>query len=81
MPRRKAKPPVVLTVAERVEWGTDDSIELVTSWLGATPDQPGGCQTIGRVMLKGTRVISTDLLSWLQKRAERADELEREVKS
>ena len=77
---RKKKAPVVLTVDQRIEWGTDDSIELVTSWLGATPDMPGGCQTVGRVMLKGTRVISVELLSWLARRAKQAEALEAHLK-
>lgn len=74
MKKAKSKP---LTVQERVDWGTDNSVELTGSYLGATPDNPGGCQTFGVVMLRGgCRIISGELLAWLVKRAERADELE-----
>jgi|GEM_PF-3611125 len=76
---RKAPQPTQMTLDERVRYGTDDSLELVSGFLGATPEFPGGCQTVARVGLRGTKLISLDLLDYLVGQAQEAERLRAEL--
>lgn len=71
--KKEAKP---MTLAEKIQYGTSDTLELVSGWLGATPDMPGGCETVARFSLgKSRRLISVDLLSELRALAEDSGDL------
>lgn len=63
--KRKDKPPVPMTLAQRIEYGTTDYLELTAGYLGATPDMPGGCETVARFSLGDRRLISVELLYYL----------------
>jgi len=67
----KPKKLVSMTLAEKIQYQTSDYLELTCGWLGATPDMPGGCETVARFSLgKKRRLINTDLLDELVVKAE-----------
>jgi len=57
--KRQPKP---LTLDQRIEYQTTNCIDLDTGYLGATPDNPGGCMTLGRIFMKDAVLISRELL-------------------
>lgn len=62
---RKQKAPKPMTLAERVQYGTTDYLELTAGYLGASPDNPGGCETVARFGLGDRRLITAELLDYL----------------
>lgn len=73
---RKKNQPKPMTLDEAIQYGTADYLELTSSWLGATPEMPGGCETIARFSLgKGRRLISVDLLESLAVKARATTDL------
>ena len=55
-----------MTFEERIGYGTSRYLELTTGYLDATPDCPGGCETVAKITLPNNRrLINTDLLQYL----------------
>jgi len=57
------KNPKPLTIDDRISYQTTNCIDLDTGYLGATPDNPGGCMTLGRIFMKDAVLISRELLA------------------
>lgn len=74
MATKSRKKPTPMTLLQRIEHGTDTSVELVSAYLGRTPDDPGGCQTVARVNLQGSRIISEDLLQYMVERIQNLEQ-------
>jgi hypothetical protein len=63
---KKSKPPKPMTLAERIQYGTTDYLELATGFLGASPEWPGGCETLARITLPKERLlVNKELFDYL----------------
>ena len=54
------KKPEPLTIDDKIRYQTTNCIDLDTGYLGATPDNPGGCMTLGRIFMKDAVLIGRD---------------------
>lgn len=52
-----AKPPKPLTLDDKIQYQTTNRIDLDTGYLGATPDDPGGCETLGFIHMKNAVLL------------------------
>lgn len=55
-----------MTLEDRLKYGTSEYLELTTSYLGASPECPGGAETLAKIKLApDRRIINVHLLDWL----------------
>lgn len=65
-----------MTLEDRLKYGTSEYLELVTSYLGATPECPGGAETLTKIKLApDRRIINVHLLDWLTEELAERDKL------
>lgn len=71
-----------ITLEERIKYGTSQYLELTSGYLGATPECPGGAETLARIQLApDRRVINTHLLELLIEELAERDKLLEDIEA
>lgn len=71
---KKAEP---LTLDDKIRYQTTNRIDLDTGYLGATPDDPGGCETLGFIHMANAVLVGRPFYNELVAIAKRQESLEK----
>lgn len=71
-----------MTLKERIECGASQYLELTSGYLGATPDFPGGEETLAKIQLApDRRIINLHVLEWLIEELAERDKLLEDIEA